>query len=264
MTLTAAQYVPPVRTPCTPLDLAQAIETGFGGDGHVPAGMIAVLMAHNVLEGGRDVAAGTVLNSLFNHDCGNIKAGDSWTGKFTAIRLNEYLPVNGTRTLIYFSPNGEEIGGMREKLGPIKPGTEHAVPLGHPQCRMRAFDSLAAGIANKNAFLNQPRFAKALAYARAGDASNYVLELATEKYFTASVDAYRRGVVSLAKTYDAIAHKTADTPIVLSPAEEGLIDACTGECSRSIWNIDAHLFDLSQTWGDQLQADRDAAVKGSE
>lgn len=253
MTLDPRNYVPPKRTPCTPMDLAQAIETAYGGDGRVTPGLIRVLIAHAVLEGGRDIQTGQVLTSTFCHAVGNIKVGAKWTGKYTCFRLNEYLTRNNTRTLVWFSPGFEEIDGTRDTVGAPRPGTECAVPPGHDQTQMRAFDSLLDAVQKKAEFFRDERFGQAMECARNGDAEGFVRGIHKARYFTAPVDPYVRGVTGLAKSYAQVADQTAFTPAILGVREENLIDACIRECSRSVHHVE--LIPLEVDW-QQLNRDR--------
>jgi hypothetical protein len=245
-------YLAPKKTPCTPLELAQAYELALGGDGNVDAEFIAVLMAHGVLETGRDVARGLIATSCYWFNFGNVKASNDWAGSYTCIRLNEYLTINGVRSLYWFSPESAEAGGTAGKVGTFV-GTRHSVPPGHPQTRMRAFLTLAEGVERKIAFLKHPRFARAWAAAKRGDAEEYVAAIHQQRYFTADLGPYARAVVSLYHTYWPIAKKISDQPIVLTDAEETDIDACIALCARTLdrttpEHVAAVQIDLAQEW----------------
>lgn len=215
-----AQFVQSKKTPCTPAELAQAYELALGGDGNVQPEFIAVLMAHGVLECGRDVKAGLIATSCWNHNLGNIKAGAQYEGTYTCILLNEYLVENGKRTLIWFAPEGRLAGGPGSAL--LAPPI--GVPPGHPQTRMRAHVALQDGVAAKISFLRGARWSKAWAAAQRGDAAQYVAEIHAQRYFTADFAPYQRAVVSLYKTYLPIARHIATTPLLLETAEEHAVD----------------------------------------
>lgn len=229
-------YYEAKRTPHTPLELAQGYHAALGD---VPPEMVAVLMAHGVLECGRDIRAGLVMTSCYWDNLGNIKRGKypDWC----SIRLNEVLVREGKRTLVWFSPEGEEIGGVAGHKGAIRTGTESAVPPGHPQTQMCAFTDLPAGIAGKLAFLRQTRFARALAAARRGDPRAYVAEIHAQMYFTADPIPYANGVASLFATYLPIARKERETPLALVPSAEEHIDLCISQCSRFDRTTAAHV-----------------------
>jgi hypothetical protein len=256
-----SSYVPPVITTFTALEMAQAYEIALDGDGKVPAGEIAVLCAHCTLEVGRDVKRGVIGTGCHNWEPGNIKASASWEGLYTAFTLNEYLVESGVRRLIWFAPQGRLKGG---------PGTELVPPLfkgpptddWHPQTRMRAHDCLADGIRYKVAFLKQPRFAKALAFARLGDAAGYVNAIHEQRYFTANLEPYRSAVVSIAKTMIAVAQRIADQPILLPPLEEAHIDKVIKAHAQapSMLADDIPWLPLDPDWDAQRRA-RDAAVR---
>lgn len=219
-----ASYVLPTRTPVLAVDYAQGLELALGGDGNVPPGAIAVLMAHAALETGQDRAKGTIGPSCFCFNFGNVKAGEAWEGSYTCITLNEYLVRDGKRVLVWFAPEGE----LTARPGPgsrIKAFVPFGVPPGHPQTRMRAFSTAADGIAAKIAFLRQPHFARAWAALMRGDAAAYVAEIHAQRYFTADFEPYQRAVVSLAKTFLPIAQKIAGTPLALPQAEAAHVDA---------------------------------------
>lgn len=247
-----AEYVPPKRTPCTALELAQAYELVLGGDGKVNAELIAVLMAHATLECGRDVARGLIATSCFCWNLGNVKAGELWPGHYTSIRLNEYLTKTGVpRALYWFSPEGAEVGGTASKVGTItKPGP---VPPGHPQTRMRALESLELGVKSKISFLMQSRFARAWQSAKAGKPRQYAFDIHQQKYYTADPELYARGIESLYRTHLPVALKIASEPLRLADNEEHEIDRCIDKCSRSLdrttpEHVAAVQLDLSQTW----------------
>lgn len=236
-------YVPPRRTPFTPRELAQAYEYALGGDGKVGAPLIAVLMAHCALETGRDVKAGLIGPSCWNYNLGNVKAAPSWQGLYTCIRLNEYLLRGGKRTLVWFSPEGEEPLGAERC----------AVPPGHPQTRMRAFVSLEEGARAKLNFLHAPRFRFAMEAAQRGDPSSYVNAIHAQKYFTADLVPYRNAVVSLYKSYLPVAQQIAQEPAQLPEAEESSIASLTPHVA---------LLPLEPDW-EAMRRDRDMEIRRS-
>jgi hypothetical protein len=269
-----ASYVPPRRTPVTPYELAQAYEIALGGDGKVSPGHIAVLMAHAALECGRDINRGLIGPSCWNYNLGNVKAGPTYEGLYTCIRLNEYLSRNGRRTLVWFSPEAEEAGGSAARRGAFV-GPIHGVPPGHPQTRMRAFGSLAEGIKAKLAFLSAPRFARAVSAARNGTPGRYVDEIHAQKYFTADLAPYRAAVVSLFKSYLPVAEKVSFVPIVLDVADDRMVRVAEQTIKQASLvqpgsvgpprrdedvTLPVNPIPLSPDW-EAMRRDRDAAVR---
>lgn len=237
-------------TPCTAAELCLAYYEAIPD---ASAEQVAVLVSHGTLECGRDVKKGLIATSCRWFNLGNVKQG-TWPD-WCAFRLNEYLVRAGTRTLIWFSPAGEEVGGTSAKPGSIRAGTESLVPPGHVQCRMRVFESLARGVAEKIRFLQAKRFAAAWAAARAGLPGPYVDAIHAQGYFTADPAPYRAGVSSLYKTMLPVAQAAlagrSDAPKILSPDEEQHIELCIGMCRppdlTSPEHVAAVQFDLGET-----------------
>lgn len=255
-----ASYVPPTITSFTPAELAQAYETALGGDGSCPGCMIAVLCGHCTLEVGRDLKRGLIGTGCHNWEPGNIKASAEWPGFYTAFTLNEYLTENGVRHLVWFDPRGRLVAGPGSALAPGFPHYDTA-PW-EPQTRMRAHKCLADGIRHKIEFLQKPRFAKALACARAGDAAGYVNALHEQRYFTANLEPYRTAVTSIARSMRRVADKVADEPLLLPPHEEALIDKVIEAHAQapSMLSDDIPWLPLDPGW-DAIRNARDAAVR---
>lgn len=245
-----ATYVPPVLTRIEPIDAScgyREAVTKLTGIVPSPEG-VAVLHAHGALETGH-------FKSCWCGNAGNIKAGPKYSGKYTAIKLNEQLKRNGQLIYVWFSPAGE----LTSKDGTIVPGTESAVPPGHPQCRMRAYDSVALGIEDKIDFLLEPHWRPALDLALAGKADAYARELRTRGYYTASVEPYARAVVLLFQKYLPVAQGSEELK-PLPTQEEQDLESCMEQCFR----FDLSTLDLrpdrEEFWQDQ-NASRDAAIR---
>ena len=73
----------------------------------------------------------------------------------------------------------------------------------NPVAAFRAFDNLEDGCRDHFEFMAQPRFAKALAAAEAGNAGLYVDELYAQRYFTQNLAPYRKLVIDLYREYSA-------------------------------------------------------------
>jgi hypothetical protein len=125
---------------------------------------------------------------------------------------------------VWFAPEGRltaspKKGGVHDH----KYGPKLAVPPGHAQTRMRAFDTLAAGLENKLRFLMSPPWAAVLVPAQAGNSGGFVRAIRARHYFTAYPDIamdkqtpYERDVISLAATYRPFVQQAADLGGVLS------------------------------------------------
>lgn len=164
--------------------------------------LVSVLVAHGALE------TGNFSVGLFNGNVGNVKAGPSYVGKYTCITLNEILrnPKTGKNEEYWFAPEGPLT--KHPKHGGVLKYAPMPVPPGHPQTRMRAYDTLDDGIEDKIRFMLQPAYSNALDHARRGDAGSYVRSIRARHYFTAYADIplnqvtpYETSVVSLARAY---------------------------------------------------------------
>jgi hypothetical protein len=247
-----ATYVAPVRTPVSPEEYCQALELAMGGDGKVPEAMLAILMAHSALETARWA-------SMWNNGPGNVKCGPLRLGLYTCIRLNEYLREHGERHLVWFSPWGREKNGNSKTVGELD-GDRYEIPPGHPQTRMRAYETLAEGVTDKMQFLRTVRYASALSALSRGDAVAYVKALHAAGYFTANLQPYIDGVVSLAKSYKLIARRVATEPLPLPEQEEQHVEACIELCGRGTLS-QVNLIPLDVDW-EQFKLDRDSSMRG--
>jgi hypothetical protein len=248
-----ATYVPPVLTRIEPIDASRGYReavTKLTGIVPSPEG-VAVLHAHGALETGH-------FKSCWCGNAGNIKAGPKYSGKYTAIKLNEQLKRGGVLKYIWFDPSGE----LTSKDGTIVPGTESAVPPGHAQCRMRAYDSVALGIEDKIDFLMEPHWRSALDIALAGQAAAYAIKLHDLGYYTADPGPYSRAVVSLFVKYLPVSKDAALEPKPLPMEQEEELE----RDMESVFRFDLSTLDLrpdrDEFWLEQ-QAARDAAIKDS-
>lgn len=243
-----AAYVQPVKTPATPLDVSRAYFVALRSlTGKEPtAKAVAVLHAHCALETGN-------MASCWNHNVGNIKAGEKYEGFYTCIRLNELL--NGV--YVWFSPEGRE----EPKGNVVK---THDVPPGHPQTRMRAYASLARGIEDKIRFLSAPHWKAAFDFALRGDPNGYVRAIRALGYFTAQLDPYERAVVSLTYKYLPVAEGVVATPTEPIESDEQLCRDMS-ECLRTElpdWlraRVNVHVATLGLDW-DEQRLERDKSL----
>ena len=182
---------------------------------------LAILLAQSALESGH-------WKSCWNWNLGNVKASDRWGGHFTCIKLNEVLRGRGT---VWFAPEGE----LSSKDGELV-GVRYAVPPGHPQTRMRAFQELAAAVTDHVRFLfvdttpldGRPnRYQKAADAAIAGYAATFAHELKVAGYYTANEESYTRAVISLTDKFITTARS-------LDSNRDGYVD----ELDEPVWLTD--------------------------
>lgn len=179
-----ATYVEPEVTPLSFSEAQEALRWAMGSP---TLEQLALCLAKSALETGR-------WQKIWNHNFGNVKAGGSYVGMYTCIRLNEVL---------------------KGKVEWFNPGSEgFAVPPGHPQTRMRAFANAWDG-AQEYMGVMRARFTKAHDAMLTGDPVKYVRVLKASGYFTADEAPYLKAVQSLHREFIAklqgMAHE--DVPI---------------------------------------------------
>jgi hypothetical protein len=171
-----ATYVEPAVTVLSWNDAATALRWALEGPNSTPSPeVLSLCLAKSALETGR-------WTKIWNYNFGNVKAGGSYVGMFTCIRLNEV------------------IGGKVKWFDPDSEG--FAVPPGHPQTRMRAFANAWDG-AQAYIEVLQERFRPAYDSMLTGNAEKYVRTLKRLNYFTADEEPYLRGVQSLQREFMA-------------------------------------------------------------
>jgi hypothetical protein len=192
-----AVYVEPVKTPLTFDEAADRMQQGIlVATGIAPTTKaLALALAKTALETAR-------WQSMYCHNWGNIKAGDSYVGMYTCIPLNEVL--NGK--VVWFDPKGQ----LDRKGGGLV-GVEWGVPPGHPQTRMRAYANGFDGAQQYVDFVANGRYKDAWARLLDGDAPGYVRALRAKGYFTADEATYLRGVESLFREFHAKLEARRDT-----------------------------------------------------
>lgn len=241
-------------TPATPEHVSRAYRTALTNLVVAPSDLaVAILHAQGALETGH-------FKSCWCNNAGNIKAGEKWAGKYTAIKLNEVL--NGQT--VWFAPEGE----LESKYGAIK-GKLWPVPEGHPQTRMRAYETLAGGVEDKIRFLASPYWRPALDLALEGNAGGYVESIRARNYFTAALDPYRRAVISLAQKYLPVAVSTREqeaSPKIEDDSDELCRDMAA--CMRfdlPDWlaaRVTVHQAEHVDFALDVVRADRDKEITG--
>lgn len=175
-----ATYVDPVKTPMALMDAAMALRTALsaGRSELVRDDVLCLALAKSALETGR-------WRSMWNWNWGNVKAGESYVGMYTCIRLNEVIDGE----VVWFSPQGQE--GPNGLVGQV-----YDVPPGHPQTRIRAYANRYDGAYSYVEALVQ-HFPRSYEMLFTADPVTFVNTLKAERYFTAAEGPYRSAVISL-------------------------------------------------------------------
>lgn len=186
-----ASYVPAFVSPYT-FDLAaEAMQAALQNELGAPPSRacLALALAKCALETGR-------FRSIWNHNWGNIKAGEQYVGQYCCFELNEVLAGQ----VVWFSP----LGRLDRKGGKVIAEACEAPP-GHPQTRMRANINRYDGAMRYVDFMvrgSSGRFAPAFERMKAGDAVGTVHLMKVAGYFTAPEGPYASGVSSLQHEFD--------------------------------------------------------------
>ncbi len=198
-----ATYVTPVRTPISferaAAALRWALKCQTGATTSEP--VLALALAKTALETGR-------WTQIWGSNFGNVKAGESYSGMFTCITLNEVI---GGR-IVWFAPEGE-LTAAPSRGGRIT-GETWPVPDGHPQTRLRVHANEFDGADNYVQFVAGGRYASAWQRLLVGDAAGYVHELKAHGYFTADEAVYAKGVISLQREFLARLRSEAPPPAI--------------------------------------------------
>lgn len=185
-----AVYTPAQKTPFSfevAVDCMKwALKSQLGKDPNDDT--LSLALAKTALETGR-------WNAIWNDNWGNVKAGESYTGMYTCILLNECLNRGGKIVTVWFAPEGEL--SAAPSYGGKLIGSPIAVPEGHPQTRMRAFANEYDGVDQYVTFVNSGRYGRAWQALLTGNAVTYVHELKMAGYFTAPESDYVKGVAAL-------------------------------------------------------------------
>lgn len=191
-----ATYVEAKRTPVTFDEAAQLMSFALASILRATPSTetLALGLAKTILECGRDTKAGLVWTSSYNHCVGNIKAGTKYEGLYTTYACNEVLAGK----VVWFSPYGRLSG-----RNGVVVAEQSANPPGHPQTRFRAYASAQEGVSEYVEFVANGRYKDAFKELLEGDPDGYVRALHAKGYFTAPVDVYAKGVISLHREFVA-------------------------------------------------------------
>jgi hypothetical protein len=174
-----ATLIPDRLTPCEPLEVARAFRSALETvTGVTPSNAhLALLVAHSALESGR-------WKSMHCWNFGNVKASANYEWLYCQFRCNEVIGGK----VVWFDPP-------------------------HPQCNFRAFTNIDAGALDHIRFLSGlKRYQLAWNAAKSGDPSRFVSALKAAGYFTASVEPYRKAVVSLFNEHLRLLSGSGETP----------------------------------------------------
>lgn len=210
-----AIYFPDRLTPLPEEHALRAIRDSFRGVlGEDPSvNTLALLAAQCALETGR-------WKACHWNNWGNVKASISYEGHYTCFRLNELIKGK----YVWFSPDTDG----------------WALPPGHPQTRMRAYQTSAEGATAHLKFLwGYKRYAQAWKAALRGDPNAFVVELKNAGYFTAHLEPYLKAVESLTREYRRAAEalKILDEPVMIPAAEIPVEEVEPDRSALSDWDM---------------------------
>lgn len=146
---------------------------------------------------------------MWNFNPGNVK-NTTMQGDFTCIRLNERIDGK----IVWFAPEGQLSGKGGEVVG-----QRWKVPPGHPQTRIRAFDSAEEGIAHWASLLER-RYPAAWAALQEGDLVEFNHGLKLGGYYTAKEAEYLPALRSRVANWTPYASPQGTAPERVARQEE--------------------------------------------
>lgn len=214
-----ADRVPAVLTPCTVEEVFDEFVVAYYSlFNKLPSQRtVFVLMAQSAQETRR-------WQAMYNFNLGNIKAKVAGNRPYYMLATTEVLSSALAASYVAQAGIREDGSGKldTEVLGPRGDGLLVKFYPPHPATAFRALEALSVGVADHFAFLAQPRFARALAAADAGDPAIYAVELRLQIYYTELLETYRKGLVSLTNEYQrTLGHLQPrlppDPPVFVTP-----------------------------------------------
>jgi hypothetical protein len=178
-----ATYIEDLLTPMPFEDAAEAMTAALADQLKAqPSDEVkALALAKTALETGR-------WQSIHRSNWGNIKAGTSYVGMYTAFACNEVLGGK----LVWFSPRGR----LDAKGGNVVAEAFDGEPW-HPQTRFRAYANRFDGAYEYVEFIATGRYKVAWSRLLLGDVVGFVHTLKLAGYFTADEALYLKGVQGL-------------------------------------------------------------------
>ena len=172
-------------TPLTFEEAAEAMRAALGSvmTARPTDAVLALALAKNAFETAR-------WKSCHCFNLGNVKAGDSYVGMFTAFACGENLN-DGVH---WFEPDGTDKNLTK---GTVTRKVTFTVPPGHPQTRFRAYANQVDGAYSYVDFVASSNYAAAWRELLRGDAVAFVHALKAAHYFTGPENAYAAGVLSM-------------------------------------------------------------------
>jgi hypothetical protein len=190
-----ATYTPPRLTPLKFEVAAATLRWALGDHQASPSvDQLALACAKCALETGR-------WQKIWNSNFGNVKAGQTYVGMYTAFQCGEELKDGSW----VFTPEGWETCVSGKSKGIRRQPIIYTGPPRddwHPQTRFRAFANEWDG-AQAYVLTLQTRFPAAYAGLLTGDPAKFVHALKVSNYFTADEAQYLRGVESLFREFKA-------------------------------------------------------------
>lgn len=178
-----ATFVPDELTPYSFEMAEEALRWALGEQmGHEPSDEVVALGLSKIfLETGRMVYCHCSA-------VGNIKAGETYVGMYTAYACNEVLAGK----VVWFAPEGR-----LDKKGGVVVAEAYSAEPWHPQTRFRAYANHFDGMDQYVTFIATGRYKVAWAKLLSADVTGFVHELKLAGYFTADEALYKAGVTAL-------------------------------------------------------------------
>jgi len=186
-----ATFTPATKTPLTFEQAAEALRAALASTmtARPTDDVLALALAKSAFETAR-------WKSIWCHNFGNVKAGDTYVGMFCAFACGENLK-DGVH---WFEPDGTDKNLTK---GTITGKGTYEVPPGHPQTRFRAYANQFDGAFSYVDLVAGGYYAQAWKALLTGDARAFVHQLKAKGYFTGPEEAYASGVISLQKEFAA-------------------------------------------------------------
>ena len=191
----------------------------------IPYNVVVILLAHSSLETGN-------YKEMRAFNFGNVKVGGSWKGHFQYFTAGENLP-NSQRAYWekFLAPRTDGPEGPNMVIRSVSKNTFYAMFYpDHPQCKFRAFETMAAGAGDYIAKLSG-RYAVALEAARHGLVKDYVHALRSKGYFTGNFNKYLQAVTNIhqrvTKQFDPNWLEAQDVQVTEPTIDSGLIEHLT-------------------------------------
>lgn len=226
----------PLRTYVTAMDVGTALMGAWGellGDTPFILDSIYLLMAQWALETGRGKAC-------WNYNLGNAKSIEGDNRSFTYYACNEILPSKAARAHAAAAKPRTDAPGPNADITK-EDGTTAIIWFypDHPYARFRAFRTLEDGAYDYLTLLYR-RFPKAWPAICQGDPIAFCAMLKAQRYFTADLEPYTKGVASLFREYRKVPLAMPPKPEP-EPEPEGLSEEERARTLALLWQTSTEL-----------------------